>query len=514
MKRDIVLLLCVAIFYVLPVFWQVRDLRFRLDSDYDSALPILTHIVESAQKKFFIPFRFPYLENGISIIGDPLSFVLNPLITVPTVLFGVQNGLRIVIFFIVFLSGVSMAFFLSKLGVAGFVRLWASVLYLTSGALGARIAAGHIEKVLSFPFIPLFFYFILDPSMNMTRIFGAASTLTFIIFSGDFYMAWFLSIFFFIIKLYYFVTKREPFVSACFSMMLVYILFFVLSAVKLLPLFIEILPNMERFGRIDPYIGSVQILFFLFPFIVPFRMIFYDRPVFQRLFGFYFNWYEYYAFISPLAFLFLLKIKSLLSHKVIALLLILLGIGALYSALKYPYSPFYWLFHFVPAVRVFRVPQRIFSPMTSLVIGLLALCAQRWRKKIAIVICALSIVWTFFAGQQTMLLSFEQPRTAEAATVHVLRQKDRGNFFVVTFVCCMQTFLVEEHIPILNYYYGWRLKNVPDFETDMSQLNVVRPRYIIAPKRMNFSMYPYKKYFETDIANVWRTTSETIVPSL
>lgn len=496
MKREIVFLIVAAILYVLPVFWQVRNLHFRLDSDYDSALPILTYIVESAKTELSVPLIFPYMKGGIPIIGDPLSFALNPLITVPAILFGIQTGLRITIFISVSLSGISMAFFLSKLAIRGSIRLWASLLYMTSGALGARIAAGHIEKILSFPFIPLFFYFTLDPSLNVIRIFGAATTLTLIIFSGDFYMVWFLTLFFFITKLYYIMTKHESFVSAWLSMIFVYILFFTLSAVKLLPFFTEVLPTMERFSNIDPYVGSIQVLFFLFPFIIPFRMVFYDRPAFQRLFGFYYNWYEYYAFISPLPFSFLIKVRSV-SNKKIILLLVLIGVGALYAAVKYAYSPFYWFFHWIPLFGLFRVPQRMFTPMTPLLIGLLALCAKRWkRQKMVKIILILSVLWTFLVGQDTMRIGFEKPRLAEQQLIKKLREKDPSAYSVTTYICCMQTFLTQAHIPLTNYYYGWnwKLKNFPQ----------IQPKYIIAPKKSDYSGDLYSPFFETDIARVWK----------
>ena len=513
--RVFFILLCSTVVFVGPVLWSARNLTFRLDSDYDTVLPILHFIVDSFHTTKIIPLWNPYIGTGVSIIGDPLSLVLNPFILLPIMVFGAEQGLRITIFLVVFFSGLSMWFFLTKLDVAGWLRLWGATLYQTSGALGARLAAGQIQTFLSYPLIPLFFATTLSARMKKINIFSAAFVLTLIIFSGDFYTVLFLSIFFLGIKGYHVIAKQEHWTRALFELFVVYFLFGIFASVKLVPYIFEVLPHTERFSIINPFAGSIPIFFSLLPFVIPFRTVFYDRPFFQRLFGFHFNWYEYYVFISPLPFLFLLKIKELRKHNITVLLIFLICVGALYGSLKFLYSPFYWLFHLVPTIRMFRVPQRIFTPMVPLLIGLLTLCAQKWKGRIAIIICSLSIVWTFFVGQQTMLLSFEQPRIKEATLVHTLRQKDKSSFFVITFSCCMQTFLIDEHIPILNYYYGWKLKGTPNFvakngESDFSSLYIIRPKYIIAPNAMNFSSYSYEKLFGDSISTVWYTRLVTL----
>ncbi len=512
-KKELFFILLTAILFVVPVLYKARNLIFRLDSDYDSALPIFYYVVDSIRTGKGFPLWNPYIGTGISIPGDPLSMVLNPLLTVPMVIFGVDQGLRIILFLVVAMSGISMLFFLKRLEVKGLVLLWGALLYQTSGALPANIAAGHVEKFLSYPLTPLFFMSVLFAPMKRISILIAALILTLNIFSGDFYAVWFLSIFFLGIKAYYVITKQEQWIRGSLDIIIVYALFGVMASVRLIPYLFEVYPRIERFGLIDPFAGSIPIFLSPLPFIMPFRVAFYDRPSVQRLFGFYFNWYEYYAFISPLPFIFLLKIKALLKRNIIILLLFLLCMGALYAALRYSYSPFYWLFHFIPAVRMFRVPQRIFVPMTTLVIALLALCAQRWRGKMMIAICVLSLGWTFLAGQQTMLLSFEWPRTQQASLVHALREKDKGNFFVASFICCIQTFLVEEHIPILNYYYGWRLKGAPDFESAPSLLKKIRPKYIIASKKLDFSQYFYEPIMENQKDVIWKTDQSTVYPS-
>ena len=527
-KREIFVLLLTTVLLVGPVFWQARNLTFRLNTDYDTVLPIFHYVVRSVREGRGFPLRNPYIGTGVSVIGEPLSAILNPLLAVPILALGVEQGLRLTFALVVFASGVSMWVFLMTLGVNGPARLWGAVLYQTSGALSGRMPPGQIETVLAYPLIPLFFSTLVVPVMKRRQLLNASLAAALVVFSGDFYTLWFLSIFFAVTKIYYLVTRQQTLMRAAMESFVVFVLFLIFSSVKLVPFLFEVLPNIERFRIINPYLGSIHAFLSFLPFMVPYRIGFYDRPIFRWIFGFHYNWYEYYAFISMLPLLFLIKIKSVVSQKYTMLLLVLLGIGVLYSALKYPYSPFYWLFHWVPAFGTFRVPQRIFTPMTTILIGLLAICAERWlhtkkslgEKNIIIGIFILSVIWVGTVGWQTLLMSFEPPRTAEAHLVRTLREKDQGVFFVAAFSCCMQTFLVSEGIPILNYYYGWRLKGMPNFtaadgeQSDFSELRTMRPTYIIAPKAMDFALYSYRQFIEEGNNMVWKTETPNIFPTL
>ncbi|MCX8009503.1 MAG: hypothetical protein N3A54_07500, partial [Patescibacteria group bacterium] len=87
-----------------------------------------------------------------------------------------------------------------------------------------------------------------------------------------------------------------------------------------------------------------------------------------------------------------------------------------------------------------------------------------------------------------------------------LKNYDNGNYFVYTDLCCIQRFLVEQKIPIMNFYAGWKPKNSPSF----SHQN--RPTYIIARPTEDFSDFSYRKIHEVSIGTIWKTDQPTIIP--
>ena len=159
--RDITIIFLVSMLYVGSVFLAVQGKTFRLDSDYDSNLPIISYVVDTIRNEHRFPFWNPYVATGISVLGDPLSAVTYLPYILPMLVFGVPEGLWMVIGLHVFLAGMFMWLFLRKSKYA----LWGGLLYMGAGTFAARVAAGHIEKVLSFPWYSLFLLFLLDYSI-------------------------------------------------------------------------------------------------------------------------------------------------------------------------------------------------------------------------------------------------------------------------------------------------------------------------------------------------------------
>ncbi|MBI3577696.1 hypothetical protein HY086_06690 [Candidatus Gottesmanbacteria bacterium] len=457
-------------FFLIFLTWNQS---FRLDTDYDSNFSMV----------------------GRYVLGDPLSPMLNPLYSVPVLIFGTEYGFRITIALVIMFSSLTMWLLLRNLRVTPTVRMWGSLLYATAGTLVARIAAGHIEKVLSYPLVPIFFLALLQKRGILAGVIAAAAFL-----SGDVYLAWFFFVFGMAALAWRMWTLREIALSA--------ISFLLFSSPKLIPFLVAVQPTMERFFPIHYSDGSIHAFLAPFAFFIPFQTSFYDRPFLQRLLGFHFNWYEYFAFLSPLPLVFLFQ-KKIWKERIIQFLLFLFCIGALYLALAYPYSPFYWLFRFVPSLQVFRVPQRILFPLTTVVVVLFALAADRWRR-FAVPLMAGSLLWTSAIFTKTFTASFESPRVLEKQVAAELRKRDNSSFAVANFVCCIQTFLIAEKISILNYYYGWRPKGSPNFIRadgngfDYSPLATVQPKYIIGKSSDDFTQYGYNPFFAEGSIHVWQ----------
>ncbi len=516
----------ILLMYV-PTWILTRGQYFRLDTDYDALLPLYYFLVDFVRHHGAIPTWNPYIGTGIPVLGDPLSAVANPILTGGILLFGVETGVRLTIGIIFFLAALSMWWFLSRLHIRGWLRVWGSLLFASAGNMIAYIRAGHIPELLVYPAVPMLLYYVTKKTLLWKDSIVFSLLLAYVWYSGYTYMLWFVLIFLTVSWLYYSLS-RPAFQSlvALVRFTGVAVLFVVFSWPKTYEYINDVGPNLERVFTIDPYAGSIHSIWFPLGWVMPLQAMFYDRPFFQRMFGFYYNWYEYYAFITPFPFFFLVSLRSLLKKPIIQLFLVLLVSSALYIALRFSYSPFYWIYHLVPFARTFRVPQRIYEPSVAVIIALLVLCAKVWfssrtpqRKKLGLIVCIASLVGTSMTTQYSLLATFESPRTEAQLVAKKLRAADSGVFFVATFACC-QTFLVQEDVPIINYYYGWRQKQSPNFiRSDNSGSNYdllysVRPTYVIASKDSDFTEYGYARFQSYQTVVVWKTEHPNVFPEI
>ncbi len=526
-NREVLPVIAVLGFLVLMLGIATRSLFFRLDTDYNVILPI----AEFAIRAYLDPAHFfawnPDVGLGIPVLGDPTSFVFSPWFMPWLLLFGVYLGLRVVIAISIIGSGVAMWMLLHALRIEKRIAQWGAILYGTSGALAAIIASGHVEKLPAYALTPIVFllFFRSKPTFGTAGLIGLLYAIIFL--SVDIYGLWFVSIFWFAFRLYDLVTKKRTFWDLVLEGLHIYGMFIVFALPKLLPFIRDVLPHFNRLSSINPYEGSIHAFLLPIPFIVPWQVMFYDRPTLQRIIGFHYNWYEYYAFITPIALIPLFWVRKILSKPLTAYLLLSLGIGAFYLSLKYPYSPFYWIFHVFPFARSFRVPQRVVVPLLVPLIVLLSYCMEYLvktypMKRLSLIlgICGVSIVWTMCMSFFTMKTAFVPNRSLEESVAQEIRRMDPGKFYVANFACCMQPYLYKQSIPILNYYYGWTPVGSPTFKNtagtayDFSVFTYMRPTYIIAYSEESFLKFGYTIVVSKERIRVWKTEHPTIVPYL
>lgn len=404
--RTLIIFLVVSTLYVGGVFLAVEGKTFRLDSDYDSNLPIISFVVDTIRNEKRFPLWNPYVATGISVLGDPLSAVTYLPYLLPMLAFGVPEGLWMVIWLHAFLAGLFMWLFLKGSRLA----VWGGLLYMGAGAFAARIAAGHIEKVLSFPWYPLFLLFLFQ---KRSVLVGAVMGIVFL--TGDVYGILFMGIFFGAIWV----------IGEIRGIRGVIVGFAIVAAVKLVPFIREVAPVMERYSSFDAVRGSIPLWLSWLPFVMPWGVEFYDRPIFQRLFGFWYNWYEYYAFIG-LPVVFLVWLPRITKKREVKILLILLAVGIAYACRGFVYSPWYGL---APLLEWFRAPQRMYGPLTSIVIALIVLSLKKNTPRLFL--WGMLLVTFLISGYQ-MTRAFEPPRISDT-------QLDR----------------IREKVRIIDYYYGW-----------------------------------------------------------
>ncbi len=524
LTREPVVIFFISLLLVIPVFWITRNEYFRLDTDYDQYIPVYSYITDYLRSRWSLPTWNPYVGTGIGVVSDPTTGILNPLLTLPLLFFGMNWGLRIAVWLSILGAGLGQWYLLGVLRISRTVRVWAALLYMLSGAVVARIAAGHLEQIWSAALLPLFLALALKPRHALTSI-GLGLIWAGFILIGDFYRAFHMGIFYLVIVFWRLVKLRAIY-EEMKSAGLVLLAFFVISFVKLIPFARDVAPNLVRFFPIDPYAGSIHAFFTPLAWVIPWQVNFYDRPTIRQLLGFSYNWYEYYAFVTPITLIFLFANRKFWQQPVVRLLSILFVTGSLYVALRFPYSPFFWILKVFPDLGVFRTNQRMFLSLTPVVIALCALGAQWWwqkfesRRATLIGMLATSFAWVYLVSSYTLRNTFEIPRVSEDRVATTLRKLDSGNYFAAVSACCLQKSLVEARIPIINYYYGWRMTRTPNFVNvsvsgfDYEKLRTVRPRYVITGKSENLEQWDYQLYFTDEKISVWRTEKENIQPSL
>lgn len=419
--RNVFIIFFVSILYIGAVFLAVEGKTFRLDSDYDSNLPIISYVVDTIRNERRFPFWNPYVATGISVLGDPLSGVTYLPYFLPMLAFGVPDGWWVVIWLHAILAGLFMWLFLTRCHLVSsqgdtfqgnWLAVWGGLLYIAAGAFAARVAAGHIEKVLSYPWYPLFLLFLFR---RRSVALGAIMGIVFL--TGDVYGLFFMGIWYGVIGV----------IRGIREIGVVIMVFATVAGVKLVPFLREVAPVMSRYSSFEAARGSIPVWLSWLPFVMPWGVEFYDRPAFQRLFGFWYNWYEYYAFIG-LPVVFLIWLPRITKKREVKILLILLAVAIVYAARGFVYSPWYGL---APLLEWFRVPQRMFVPLTSVVVALIVLSAARWAKPKQWVLWGMLLV-TFLVSGYQMSRAFEPPRA-----------------------CCTQLHRIREKVRIIDYYYGW-----------------------------------------------------------
>lgn len=517
---DIVAVIIVGLFVVGGFLIATHSEVFDRATDYDVHLALYSYISSYIRSYLWIPMINPYAGAGISVLGDPLSSIYNPILVFSIVFFGAETGLRLYYLSTVLLSGVSMVEFAKALGISQGSRIWGAVLYMTSGALSARYAAGHVESWFSFVLYPFLLRYIILPSLVLKQRVCLALILSLSVLSGHAYGFYFMSILYLCSRCIVLMQKKAALPVIIKDVLLVYGFTTLFISPKVYFFFHEVWEYAVRFHPTDPFLGSLHIPFIPMTFVIPFGYVFYDRVLIQSIFGFSYNWYEYFAFISPLAFVFFWYTRHAQRRYDVRLIVLLLIISWLYVASAFVYSPFHWLLQAVPILQIFRVPQRMIMIMTPVVIALCALGRDEmmsvFRKPHVVhTLSILTLVWTTSVFITTARHAYSDANlTNERDIVQALSHLDDvKESYVSVFSCCMQTYLVEAEIPNLHFYYGWKDSRIKEIFSIRDDGREFRPRYIIAPGEMSFAGRQYRLIYNNETLALWQTDDETISPS-
>lgn len=141
----------------------------------------------SIYQKF--PLWNPYFYAGVPYIADPTTHILNPVVLIPVLIFGVDTGFKLAILSSFFIAAFGMWRLGSIFGLSTFTRIWMTLLFTFAGQPAARFFQGQYLFVLGFAWIPWITgsLILLSRHRRLKDLVGAAAALAILFFSGNIY---------------------------------------------------------------------------------------------------------------------------------------------------------------------------------------------------------------------------------------------------------------------------------------------------------------------------------------
>jgi len=102
----------------------------------------------------YIPLWQPWLETGEPLVDNPFAFVFNPISTLPALLWGGVNGIKISVVLYALLAGVGGWFLGHILGLGSLGRVLLGLLVLGKGNMHAMIGTGYFQLGVSQAYFP------------------------------------------------------------------------------------------------------------------------------------------------------------------------------------------------------------------------------------------------------------------------------------------------------------------------------------------------------------------------
>jgi len=474
----------------------------------------LVYIKKTIAEHRVFPQWNPYLNQGLPIVADPLNSFFNPIILFSFLIFPLSISIKLTYFISIFLSGLFFYFLLRYLNIEKKISLLSAFTFMSSGYLAARIYAGHLEKILSYPLGPLLLLslLILLKRGGLKWAGVVALTLSLFVFSGAIYEALYAFIVFgliFLLSIATLILKPDKkSIEKVISLIIAFILFLLFSAIKILPL-VEISPYILHVS--DPFKGSQTFISLIYNLFFPYKELY-------SLFGInnfnpnipYF-WWESYAFIGFLPFLCIILIPFFLYKRLTTefKIFIYLSISIiLFSMIGNPWNPFTWLFNHVSFLQQFRIPSRIFLFLIPIILAISATILSYFYKSggklrkhvivLLLIVNLMTVYLTFYDKINKNFFIYSPPISDLKDILNHVKQLDNSNFFIG------QSQFFTDDVPIIpsinneqkiyNHNYGYLLKK--NYSLNPDSYFAIYPKYFIYPKFSSPSgIFTYKEIY-------------------
>ncbi len=243
--KNYVILFLFSLLFCLPVF-------FSSDSVFEGDIKYYWFVTNSFFSESFslygeMPLWNPTIYSGTAVLGDPQTLFLSPLYPL-FILFDFSLAIKISLFFLLFVSGISMFFLLKTFSLKKEASLFGAIAFMFSGKIMATIIIGHINMWIVYALLPLVFAFsllALEKKPLQYGVFtGVVLSLMFLGGHTQIFVYSFLAFCFFLLFKLIDSMKSfsaENFISTAKKILAfllpALIIFLLLSSVKILPLF-------------------------------------------------------------------------------------------------------------------------------------------------------------------------------------------------------------------------------------------------------------------------------------
>jgi len=511
----------VIFIFALIIAWPLLISKvFFQGNDAVTALSVFVYIKESILKFHTLPQWNPFVDTGVPIAGNPISIFYNPLALILYLLFPFYFATKTIYFSSIFLSGIFLNIFLRYFKIHKVLSLTTSMVYMCSGFMIARIVAGHIDWILCYSLIPLF-YLVLFFVLEKKNIFwtGVLSLIMTLFIFTSIYVSFYsmlviASTIFFLILKYLLNRKTKKIIVKQISLLLISLAFTpFFAAVKILPM-IEIFKMASR--NVDAFSGSQNIISIIYNLFIPSESLFKFLGLSNYLKSSYF-WWESFAFVGPLfliGFLVSIVYWKKLRNERLNLMFFLLVILLSFTLLDNPFNPFHWLFNLFPLLKTFRIPSRIYIFVIPVVLIFSISSINYLYNKIPNLFVKTFIVAIVIINLGATLItfniyfhtrSFPYLNPASDYLLNYLKITDKSNYYIAQstfFQNQLPVFIaIENHQKIFNQSTGWGVKNNPqDAYTQADAIvnytyNDIYPKYFIYPA----SFFPPRSFNTTII---------------
>ena len=532
---DGLIILVVAYFYcgASLLDFKKTDLQTSGEHNESATLPLLAEV--GINRHGEIPLWNPYMLTGFPLVGDFINHLWHPVSTIPIMIWGGINGMKVSVFIAFVLAGWGQWLFTHIFGVRSFFRLWSGLTFMLSGGLAFFWRLGWYELVLGMAWFPWCFA-ALWWSLKRRDMFSLGLTalcVTMVLTTGGGYYPVYLFVCLSLLTLVAIVASpSKDRWRKLFRAVVIVMLSAGLAAVALLPLWDGYLYTFREAGLDVEQGTSLPILYALFNYVIPDHTWFTANAL-GKINGSHW-FYMGYLSLGALIFVPWAFAESPNRRRTITALFVLISALLLWQANRY--FPVNFLYDLFPALYTLRLPQRLLTLTASPILALSAIgmhhlflairrhtraawvsvsvkgeSTAQWLSLNSVAWSAMAIVISFdalnvFNVNQSMGFLPSRLNSKSLAAIRWIKEQDPTLYYISLGVGPVYWDWTpagyDLEVPIINFDYGRRMISYDKQRQPTSPFYAL-PKYVIAaPDQL--PPPPAQRLRDFEGVNIWR----------